>query len=374
MSYFPSQPKRVMHLIWSLDLGGAEQVVMNLVSGLDRHFFEPVVCCLNDKGRYAFQVEQEGIRVIAMQKQPKFDPLLIPRLVRLIKREKIDLVHTHLFTSNLWGRIAALLAGVPVISTEHGMDVWRKRFHWTLDTWLARINRRVIFVSEGVKRFYSDRNPSINGKGRVLYNGIDVARFKKPKGTGLLLKNWGIQGSPRVIGTVGRLVPEKSQVDFIEAIQVLREEGEEVIGLLIGEGELEANLRKRVREASLENQMIFAGFRKDIADLYSVMDVFVICSTREGFPVTVLEAMAAGVPIVATQVGGILESIRDNEEGLLVPPGDSMALAQAIARILKDPGLRERLVQNAKARVEKEFSLGKMVRNHEALYQEVLAS
>ncbi len=369
----PSRSK-VMHVIWSLDLGGAEQVVLNLVRKLDRGRFEPIVCCLNEKGRYAEQVEREGIRVMALHKRPKFDPLLVPRLVRLIKREGVDLIHTHLFTGNLWGRIAAKIAGVPVISTEHGMDTWRGRFELTLDRWLTKTNRRVIFVSEGVKRFYSERNPSLNGKGRVLHNGIEVENFGLHSSKNNVLAELGIAHGRKVIGIVGRLVPEKSHEDFLEAIRLLYKEGREVTGLIVGEGEREAFLRGKVREMGIEKDVVFTGFRQDLDRLYSAMDVFVICSIREGFPLTILEAMAAGVPIVATRVGGILESIQDREEGLLVPAGHPEGLANSIASVLDDSQLRERLIKNARDLVRNRFSAEKMVKDHEALYEEVLAS
>ena len=369
----PSRSK-IMHVIWSLDLGGAEQVVLNLVRKLDRARFEPIVCCLNEKGRYADQVERQGIRVIALRKCPKFDPFLIPKLVSLIKTEGVDLIHTHLFTGNLWGRIAARIAGVPVISTEHGMDTWRGPFELTLDQWLAQVNRRVIFVSEGVKRFYSERNPSLQGKGRVLHNGIEVEDFGLRSLKNAVLAELGIGQNRKVVGIVGRLVPEKAHEDFLRAIQLLLRNESNVTGLIVGEGERESFLREKVRELGIEKKVVFAGFRQDLDRLYSALDVFVICSVREGFPLTILEAMAAGVPIVATRVGGILESIRDREEGLLVSPGNPEGLADSIASLLNDSSQRERLIRNARSLVRSRFSAEKMVKDHEALYEEVLAS
>ena len=368
------RPHKIMYLIWSLDLGGAEQVVVDLVKKLDRQNFEPLVCCLNEKGRSASQVEKLGVKVIALHKKPKIDLFIIPKLVCLMKMEKVDLIHTHLFTANLWGRIAAKLAGVPVVSSEHGMDLWRKRIHLTFDSLLTRTNKRIIFVSEGVKRFYMSRNHSLNGKSRVIHNGIDVASFQGCFDRSEIRKGLGIKPTDKVIGIVGRLVPEKAHVEFIETIQLLLEERRNIVGLIVGEGELLGRLRERVQECQLEKHICFAGFRNDLPKLYQAMDVFVLCSLHEGLPLTILEAMAAGVPIVTTDVGGIKECIQDGRDGFLVPPGDSLALASAISKILNDEHLKKTLVASARKRVQSYFSVEKMVKEHEALYSEVLES
>ena len=370
----PPTPRRIMFVIWSLDLGGAEQVVIDLATKLDRQFFEPFVCCLNGKGRFAPQVEGLGIKVVALHKRPKFDPWVIFKLVRVMKKEKVDLVHTHLFTANLWGRIAAKLAGVPVVSSEHGMDIWRKRLHLTLDQMLTRVNRKIVFVSEGVKNFYKSRNHSLNGKGRVIHNGINIAQFQPRIDRQAVRKSLGLGESDKVVGIVGRLVPEKAHVDFIEAIEILRQEQEEIKGLIVGEGTLLGALQKRVKVAGLEHHVLFTGFRSDLPALYQAMDIFVMTSLREGFPLTILEAMAAGVPVIATAVGGVKECIEDGEDGLLIPPGDSTALAGAISRVLKDPSFAEFMIRNAKRKVQSHFSVERMVKEHESLYTEALAA
>ncbi len=370
------RPRRIMYVIWSLDLGGAEQIVIDLVTKLDRKLFDPFVCCLNEKGRFASQVEQAGIKVIALHKNPKMDLPIIPKLISVMRKEKPDLIHTHLFTANLWGRIAAKLAGIPVISSEHGMDMWRKRIHLALDRVLARVNQKIIFVSEGVKNFYQSRNPSLHGKERVIHNGINVSSFQAQKGKDArsLLNYLGIEEGATVIGTVGRLVPEKAHEDFIKAIQILRDEKHDLKGLIVGEGILLHSLQKQVQEAGLQNHIFFAGFRSDLPELYAAMDIFVMTSLREGFPLTILEAMAVGIPVVATAVGGVKECIDDATDGLLVPPSDAPALARAIARLLKDPSLRDSLVRSAKEKVESRFSVERMVKEHESLYTEVAGS
>ena len=367
-----SRRVRVMYLIWSLDLGGAEQVVMNLAKKLDRQKFKAVVCCLNEKGRYAPLLEKEGIKVFELHKKPKFDLFLIFKLVGLIKQEKIDLLHTHLFSSNLWGRIAADIANIPVVSTEHNVDTWKGKFHFFLDRLLVNKNKRIIFVSEKVKEFYEEKGLQLDGKAKVLYNGIDTSHFTVSNRSSNVREKFGISRDAQVLGIVGRLVPQKAHVDFIEAVQQLKQRGKNVAGLIVGDGPLRKELEERVKKNGLESSIIFAGFSNDMTEFYQAMDVFVLCSLREGFPMTILEAMASGVPVVATNVGGVSECVTDGEHGLLVAPENPTALAEAISKIFEDSLLKERLIQNALRRVRDHFNIETMTAEHEQIYREVL--
>lgn len=356
-------PIKIMFLIWSLDLGGAEQVVMNLAKGLDRKLFEPVVCCLNEKGRYADQIEPLGIKVIALQKKPGLDPFIIFKLIYTFKQENIRLIHTHLFTSNFWGRIAAALVRIPVVSTEHNLDTWKNRFHFWADRWLAKTNKRMIFVSESVRDFYHQKLISLNGKAKVLYNGIDLAKFK----------NKEFKRHVEIIGIVGRLVPQKLHQDFIDAIEILKGKGKHVTGLIVGDGPLRKKLEEQVLKKKLTDHIKFSGFVTHMDEVYQMMDLFVLCSSREGFPMTILEAMASGVPVISTNVGGVSECIQEGENGLLVPSGKPNLLAEAILKIIENKELRKKIVLNARKQIEEHFNLDKMIGEHQVLYQEVLS-
>ncbi len=369
-----TRPVRVMHIIWSLDLGGAEQVVVNLVRNFNRERFEPIVCCLNEKGRYAEIVEKEGIPVFEMNKKPKFDLFLIPRLTKLIKRTEVDLIHTHLFTANLWGRIAAKLAGVPVVSSEHGMDTWRNWIDTSLDQWLSSFNKKIVCVSEGVKKFYSARNPSLNGKARIIHNGIEIDKFAPASNREDVRSQLGLSSRAHVVGIVGRLVPEKAHHDFIDAIKLLSTQDPQIHALIIGEGKLLKTLKSKVSKMCLEDRIHFLGNRDNLASLYQAMDVFVMSSLREGFPLTILEAMAAQVPIVATRVGGVSECIEHEKDGILVPASNPKKLAAAVLKVLTDEELKKRLIYHGDEKVRSQFSVEKMTQNHELLYEEILNS
>jgi glycosyltransferase involved in cell wall biosynthesis len=376
---------KVLYLIWSLDQGGAEQVVLNLALGLDREKFEPVICCLNEKGRYAFRAEEAGVRVEALGKKGRIDFRFLAGLTGLIRREKIDLVHTHLFSSNFWGRIVARVTGVPVVSTEHNVDHWKKPYHFWLDRAVAGISFKVVCVSRKVEAFYLEKVPALRGKTAVIYNGIDTEFFKPrgERGTGNETRDAGHGardkaqerlGAPRgrfLAGNVGRLVTHKRQQNFIEAVARLKNAGLDIGGILAGDGPHRAELEKQARASGLEQEIIFTGFSNDTRPLYAAMDAFVLCSDREGFPMTVLEAMAAGVPVVAADVGGVSECVEDEKTGLLIPAGDPGAIARALARLAEKPELRMRLAENALERVRSEFTVRKMAAEHEVLYTEI---
>ena len=357
---------KILYVIWSLDLGGAEQVVMNLALNLNPEHFEPAVCCLNEKGRFASRLEEKGIRVFELRKKPSFDWQVIGKLVSLIRREKINLVHTHLFTANFWGRIAAGIARVPVISTEHNVDVWKKWPHFAADRILSKFNKKIVFVSHGVEKFYREKLPHLNGKSRILYNGIETKRFEY------------ILGLPvsdlKTVGTAGRLVPQKAQIEFIKAISILIKRGKKIRGLIVGDGPLKVSLEESVQKYGMSEHIVFSGFSSEMENVYRTMDVFVLPSFREGFPMTILEAMAAGVPVVATRIGGVDECIDHGSDGFLIPTRDPHAIAEAVEAILENEHLRNEFVRKAHEKVNSRFSAQTMIHAHEILYDEVLKS
>ena len=158
-------------------LGGAEQVVLGLVRNMDRSRYQPIVICLDDKGPFASGAEEACVPVLELKKKRGLDLSLPFRLAALLREHKVKLVHTHLFNGHLWGRLAALIAGLPVVSTEHGMDQWRTGFHHALDALLTLKNSRVIFVSKEARAFYRARVPAFKSRDRVFFNGIETARF-----------------------------------------------------------------------------------------------------------------------------------------------------------------------------------------------------
>lgn len=359
--------QRVAYVIWSLGLGGAEQVVIRLAAALDRSRFEPFVCCLNEPGKFAPQAERAGIEVLAFHKRHAVDPPVVARLADTFRRRSVDVVHTHLWGANLWGRIAARLARVGrVVITEHSLDDWKRGHHFFIDRRLASSAHELIAVSQQVRDFYERHSVGL-GRWRVIYNGVDTTR-PVARGRGESYRALGIPEDSPVVGMLGRIVAAKAPEVFLEAIAIAARRVPALRALVIGDGPLRGDAEKHSRRLGIAERTLFTGVREDVPELLAGMDVLAFSSTREGLSIAMLEAMAAGVPVVATNVGGNPELIESGVSGELVPVGDAQALATNIVEIVLDKRRSERLRANARRRVEDHFSLATMAASHEALY------
>jgi len=364
----------VLYVIWSLDTGGAEQVVAALAKGLDSQRFRTIVCCLNWEGELADSVKNHGIPIIALNKRKGFDPMIIGKLRRLMRQYEIDVVHTHLWTSNFWGRIAAATARVPaVVATEHNVDLWKSPYHFFCDRQLARVTSRVVYVSDAVKSFYVGKTGIDAPKGLRIHNGIETSGFRTGGDSSKLRADMGIAQDAKVITTIGRLVPQKGHRLFVDTMKRVHARCPEAIGLIVGDGELHQDLEGYIREQDLEKVVSLTGLRSDIPQILKLSDVFVLSSFHEGFPITILEAMATGRCCVVTDVGGNREAVETGVTGFVVPAGDVGALADPISRLLSDDSLRLEMGGAAQERVDRLFSLESMVEQTEHLYAEILS-
>jgi glycosyltransferase involved in cell wall biosynthesis len=360
---------RVMYVIWSLQMGGAERVVADLARGLDRRLFAPLVCCLNFKGQLATELEAEGIPVFALDKRPKLDPRLVPRLVRLMRRERVQVVHTHLWTSSFWGRIAGLVARAPaLVVTEHNIDLWRRRWHLLADRALADRTCHFIFVSREVERFYRDRLPLREGSFQVVHNGVAPWARRHDSDPQAARQRLGLPPEGPVVGVIGRLEARKGHRYFLEALAQVRERNPRVAGLIVGEGREKDALLAQREALGMTEAVQIVGFWPDLAEALDALDVFVLPSLMEGHPLAILEAMAAARPVVATAVGGNAEAIEDGRSGLLVPPADPAALAEGILALVADPDRAARLGRAGFETFEQHFSLERCVRANEDTY------
>lgn len=321
-------------------------------------------------------MEKGGIPVHFVRMRPRIDFDLkyvggMVKLIRLLKKEKITVVHTHMYKANTPGRIAALLRGVPVIiANEHNIDTWKSKSQHRIDRILAHFTDKIISVSDAVRKFYIEKGiPS--EKILTIHNGIKLEKFKITLNMDRKKRELGLKPSSVVIGTVGRLEPQKGHKYFLEAASLIKREIPDAQFLLVGSGSLKGKLREYIRRMGLEDDTILTGFRKDIPEILATMEVFILPSLREGFSISLLEAMASGKPIVATSVGGNQEVICDGECGFLVSSKDSESIARRAIKILKNEELKKRLKRNAQEKV-KEFSIEKMASKTIELYSKML--
>jgi glycosyltransferase involved in cell wall biosynthesis len=329
---------------------------------------EVSVFTLNAPGVFARQAEAAGVRVQSVAKRGRYDLTVLARLAAAFRRARLDVVHTHLWGGQVWGRIAAAMARVPVVvATEHNLDTWKPRPYFLLDRALSRVTTHLVAVSGPVQEFYEGHRVGM-GRWQVIRNGIAVAP-EAPRRLGEAHRALGLSAGDPVIGWVGRLVPAKLPGDFLEAVSLVVRRVPRARALVVGDGPERPDAEARARALGIGDRVVFAGLRMDVAELLRGMAVLVFSSEREGLSLAMLEGMAAGVPIVATRVGGTPELVEDGHSGLLVPPRSPGELAAAIARVLEDGALAATVVRGARETIASRFSFEAMASAYEELYQ-----
>ena len=364
---------KIGFVIWSLGLGGAERVIMQLATGVDRDRFEPIILCLNDKGAFSDEMEEQGVRVHAFNKKGALDFKMLINMIKFIRSENISILHTHLWGANVWGRLAGFMTHIPVIITEHNVDVWKKGLHRIIDISLSPLSSKVITVSDEVKKFYI--NWGLPAKKIVtVYNGVDVNTFSKPIDVSDLRKSYSINENDIVIGWLGRMVPAKDLQTLLRAFKktVSKAEYSHAKLMLVGDGPDKEEIEALGVELGLTDSIIYAGFQKKVLEFYHLMDLVVLSSTREGHPIVALEAMACARPMVATSVGGVPELVQDGITGHIVAPKDPDAFSEALEKLLNSSEERKKQGLAAQQLIRDKYSVDVMIKKHEELYLEVL--
>jgi glycosyltransferase involved in cell wall biosynthesis len=299
------------------------------------------------------------------------------RLAGFLRRERVDILHTHLFEPSVMGLPAGVLARTPGrVMTRHYSDYHTridKHWHVRLDQMCTRLSHRVVAVSEHTREHMVRVEGAPAEKIRVIKNGIDFDRVKPsgPEAVGRVRGDLAT-GDAHLLLVPARLHPEKGHSHLFRALPALRSKLQRrLVVLLAGAGPFEAAYRDEVRQLGCEEMVRFLGFRRDITDLMCAADLVVVPSVAEAFGLVLAEALYLGRTVVATRVGGIPEIVDDGLDGILVPPGDSAALADAIARLLEHPEERNRLAGAGRRKVEQRFSFEAMTRAYEALYEEL---
>ena len=367
---------RILHLIYSLNTGGAERVVENYAKFHDRAFFELVVCCLTGGGFIAERIKESGVEVIMLHKKKGVDFRVILNLIKAIRTRRIEVAHLHNFSANFWGTIAALFCRVPIIlRTEHSIVVKKtfiKRVENFVNYLLGFFQKSVIGVSEKVTNSHIQEDFFPSNKYITIYNGIDPSIFEKKSDLKKYFEEFNIDENYMIVEKIASLRVEKGHEYFLKAAKIILDKVRNVIFLIVGDGPKRNELKRLAKELGIKDNIIFTGVREDTSELLKFADLFVLSSLREGFPITILEAMAASKPIVATDVGGNSEAVLHGITGFIVPPQNEEALAEAILSLLKNKKLAKEMGAKGRERVKKEFSAEIMVKKTEDLYKSFL--
>jgi len=369
----PTTRTKVLYLSHTLWIGGAEEMVLNLVNHLPRDRFEAMVCCIGEPGPIGDEIAATGTPVTALRADPGLrHPLDVFKIRDFLRATRPDIVHTFLLTASLYGRLAAILARVPIIIGTEVNTYQDKRLHHILaERLLVAGTDRVVTSAESVKDYYVRQIGVDPKRVGVIHNAVNFGQLATSASRAEIRGRIGLAPDAVVAGVIARLTDQKGHAYLFDAIaRVPSLAGLDL--LIVGDGPLRGALEADAIAKGIANRVHFLGARRDLGDLISAMDLFVLPSLWEGLPLSMVLAMGAGLPVVATAVAGVPEVVTDGVTGLLVPPADADALGRALARIVTDPAEAARLGASARAFVLPRFGVDVYVRAVVSLYDELL--
>jgi len=345
---------RVLHVITSLGIGGAERLVLSAARGLPRARFDQAICCLAERGVRAADAEAAGVPVFSIDSFPGLrHPIAFARLVRIVRAFRPTIVHTHLQSANLYGRLAARLAGSPiVVSTEHNVYADKPRRYIASERLLARKTDAIVAVSAEVRQFLSRQLRIDPSSIRVVHNGVALDAPSDARVSDLRAR-LSVGSAGVRLATVASLTRKKGHDVLLRAVARLREGGVDFALALAGDGVERRRIEASIARLHLGDRVHLLGAVANVADVLAAVDLFVLPSLVEGLPLALLEAMATGKAVIATAVGGVPEVVQSGVNGLLVPPGDDAALADAIATLARSAAERDRLGAAARTTIER---------------------
>ncbi|MEN6625241.1 MAG: glycosyltransferase [Candidatus Sumerlaeia bacterium] len=361
----------VLRVITWLPVGGIERRLVAVLPRLDRERFNVSLVCIRERGPLADELEAAGVPVDLVPFRSRWDPSALRKLAALMREKKIDIVHSHMYRANVPATVAARMAGVKSVWGQvHNVGTWETWRQAWMDRVLCRWRSGMIAVSERVRQDVMERLGLPKGRVKVIYNGVDIARFRSARARREEIRSREGAGAGDVVFLfAARLVEQKRCADFLDALRKIqaREGGARVKAWILGDGPLRSGLEELAAMLPFAQNVRFFGKRADVEDFMAGADVFVLPSTKEGFSNALVEAMASGMAIVATDVGGNAEAVGDGREGLIVPPMDFERLTSAMGMMANNEETRKKLAAAAGARAEM-FSIERMVSQIEELY------
>jgi glycosyltransferase involved in cell wall biosynthesis len=367
----------ILFVIDGLEFGGGERVFLQLATGLKNRY--RVSVATNTNGRFAYELARLGIELFSVNMSKKLTLKPIRQIRDIIRDNNIDLVHSQGARADFFARLAGRMAKVSNILCTIAMPVegfevgrLRKTMYRFLDWLSERYVKKFIVVSDSLREALTEGRGIPSQSVVKIYNGIELDHYQPDLNETTLRSQWAIPPSAPLVGAIGRMVWQKGFNYFIKAIPELLQVEPSARFVVVGEGPLKEDLEVLAHDLDVKDHVIFPGFTRRIREALASMDVLVVPSVLEGFPIVTLEAMAMGKPIVATNIHGITEQISDSKEGILVPPEDPKALTTAILRLLHDKELSARLGLAALTKVERCFSIDTMVSETEKVYLSLL--
>ena len=365
------RPTRILQLVSSLTVGGAEQIVLNLAERVNPRQFETFVCSLSRIGQNSLQpaFEKVGIPTLALNSQHFYNMQLVRAVQRYVREQQIDLIHTHLTDADIIGRLVGRWSKIPVLSTLHNMPfnyARQRRDRYWLERFTARYwATHLVTVSPKIRELFISEWHIPPARISAINNSVQMEPFLAVEEGVLATREF----PGPVITNVARFNPQKAQEVLLAAAAQVIAKLPQAHFLLVGRGHMEPALRQQAQELGIANNVIFTGVRHDIPNILAQSEIFALSSRWEGVPLSVIEAMAAARPVVVTAVGGNTELVESGLSGLVVPPDSPGALAEALLTLLQDKERRLALGRSARHRVRHLFSPEQFIHQYELLYR-----
>ncbi len=362
---------KIAFINYSLDIGGIETLILNICKQINRDIFEASIFVFTKNGTLKEEYINSGVGVIEVGKKDGFDWFLPVRLSRALKKNMINIVHTHNSSNWLYGAIAGKIAGIPVIHTEHTTrnSYSKHAIRWALiENVLAKFTKTIISVAESIKNqmsIFANIDPR---KIKIIHNGIEYDKFDRTIDKEKIKRSLSLAKDDIVIGNVARFYDNKDHKTLLKAFKLVLGKVQNTYLLLIGDGPLKKEAEDVAKDLQLEKKVKFIGNRRDIPAILKIMDVFALSSKKEGLPIVLLEAMASGLPVVATNVDGNAEAVQHGKTGIIVPAKDHNLLAEAIISVLIDKEQAKQMGKKGQERVRQYFSFKKMIKKYEDIY------
>jgi glycosyltransferase involved in cell wall biosynthesis len=375
------KPVKILHVA-ATTTGGIGLLLLYLAKHIDKKKFDVTVAFgpgyILDKEFF-----KERITVYTISTSRKIAPFSIVKgffqIYRLIKEKRFDIVHSHTSVGGLIGRVAGKLAGVPVViwsihgfASHEGQNRFKKYIFLLIEKVLDKFTDHYVAVSEALKKEGIQNRILTSNKVTVIHNGIELRNYNKNFNVIQKKKELGIEMSRTIIGTVTRFEPQKAIHDFLVAVSYVKKIYPDIKVVIAGDGPLRREIEKLINDLKLNDNITLLGWRNDVPEILAVLDIFCQSSLWEGCPMVLLEAMAVGKPIIATNVGGVKEIVEDDNTGILVPPADPKAMADAIVKLINNKEKAIEMGMSGRRRVESFFNMDSMLAQYEKLYQDLL--
>lgn len=371
---------KILYFLNSFVRGGVEEHLLSLLTHLNRDEFEPLVVFPSALASLMkTDLEKINVEFYEISIRSWINLKDIVQFIRLIKKRKVNIVHSHLFFASMFANPIAKLSGVPItIETAHIRELWRKgpiKTCYFIDRFFSVFTDKIIAVSNAVANYLITVKGLNSQKIKVVHNGRDLSKFRpdiNPNTSAEMKRRFSLNDATGIVGVIGRLNFQKGHRYFLKAIPHVLAKIPKVKFLIVGDGELRKELEDLAEHLGISKNVIFAGFQKEIPEIISILDILVLPSLFEGLPLVAIEGSAMAKPVIVTNVDGSPEAIKHQETGIVVPPKDPIALAQAMLALLEDKERASRYGENGRIFVRKRFNIDLQVRETERLYKSCL--